>query len=143
MLAAALDVLALTPIFALTGIVVAAAFGGRIPRLREVGLDYLVEMLVGRSRLVVGGTTLCVCLAIGYFALAHAVRGQTFGEALCRIRLLTASAERPSLPRSLLRTMASLASLLLCGLGFIWIAFDAEKRGLHDWIAGTYVVLEK
>ena len=26
------------------------------------------------------------------------------------------------------------------GLGFIWIAFDSEKRGLHDWLAGTYVV---
>jgi uncharacterized RDD family membrane protein YckC len=25
-------------------------------------------------------------------------------------------------------------------LGYLWIAFDAEKRGLHDWIAGTYVI---
>jgi uncharacterized RDD family membrane protein YckC len=25
-------------------------------------------------------------------------------------------------------------------LGFLWIGFDSEKRGLHDWIAGTYVV---
>ena len=26
------------------------------------------------------------------------------------------------------------------GLGFAWIGFDREKRGLHDWLAGTYVV---
>jgi uncharacterized RDD family membrane protein YckC len=26
------------------------------------------------------------------------------------------------------------------GLGFIWIAFDAEKQGWHDKIAGTVVV---
>ena len=25
-------------------------------------------------------------------------------------------------------------------LGFLWIGFDSEKRGLQDWIAGTYVI---
>jgi uncharacterized RDD family membrane protein YckC len=25
-------------------------------------------------------------------------------------------------------------------LGFFWVGFDSEKRGLHDWIAGTYVI---
>jgi uncharacterized RDD family membrane protein YckC len=25
-------------------------------------------------------------------------------------------------------------------LGFLWVGFDSEKRGLHDWIAGTYVI---
>jgi uncharacterized RDD family membrane protein YckC len=25
-------------------------------------------------------------------------------------------------------------------LGFLWIGFDREKRGLHDWLADTYVV---
>jgi len=28
----------------------------------------------------------------------------------------------------------------LAGLGLLWIGFDREKRGLHDWIAGTYVI---
>jgi len=23
----------------------------------------------------------------------------------------------------------------------LWIGFDREKRALHDWVAGTYVVL--
>ena len=36
--------------------------------------------------------------------------------------------------------MAGLATL---GLGFLWIAFDSEKRGLHDWLSGTYVVKER
>jgi uncharacterized RDD family membrane protein YckC len=26
------------------------------------------------------------------------------------------------------------------GLGFLWIGFDSEKRGLQDWVSGTYVV---
>ena len=33
--------------------------------------------------------------------------------------------------------VAAAATLLL---GFLWIGFDSEKRGLHDWIAGTYVI---
>ncbi|HEY4989416.1 MAG TPA: AIR carboxylase family protein, partial [Opitutaceae bacterium] len=32
------------------------------------------------------------------------------------------------------------ASVLALGLGFIWIAFDREKQGWHDKIAGTVVV---
>ena len=30
--------------------------------------------------------------------------------------------------------------LAIAVLGFLWIAFDSEKRGWHDWLAGTYVV---
>ena len=35
------------------------------------------------------------------------------------------------------RTFLSLAAAFL---GFIWIAFDAEKQAWHDKIAGTIVV---
>ena len=38
------------------------------------------------------------------------------------------------------RTAGYLAGLATLSLGFLWIGFDAEKRGLHDWIAGTYVI---
>jgi uncharacterized RDD family membrane protein YckC len=31
-------------------------------------------------------------------------------------------------------------SFLVLGLGFLMIAFSREKQGLHDKIAGTYVV---
>jgi len=29
---------------------------------------------------------------------------------------------------------------LILGIGFLMIAFSGEKQGLHDKIAGTYVV---
>ena len=48
--------------------------------------------------------------------------------------------ERPSIVRSLVRTPAYLPSLVLLALGLLWIGFDREKRGLHDWLADTYVV---
>jgi uncharacterized RDD family membrane protein YckC len=44
----------------------------------------------------------------------------------------------------LLEAMARLttarAGAVTLGLGFLWIGFDSEKRGLHDWLSGTYVV---
>ena len=43
-------------------------------------------------------------------------------------------------PRALVRTAGYVVSVASLGLGFLWIAFDSEKRGLHDWMAGTYVV---
>ena len=42
--------------------------------------------------------------------------------------------------RTLLRTSGYVLSAVLFSLGFLWIGFDREKRGLHDWIAGTYVI---
>ncbi len=38
------------------------------------------------------------------------------------------------------RYFAYLASALPLGLGFIWIAFDRKKRGLHDLMCGTLVI---
>ncbi|HKI85113.1 MAG TPA: RDD family protein, partial [Thermoanaerobaculia bacterium] len=37
------------------------------------------------------------------------------------------------------RLVGYFVSGLIFGLGFLMIAFEASKRGLHDMIAGTYV----
>ena len=62
------------------------------------------------------------------------------GKRLVGVRVVTWYGEPPTLVRSLVRTFGYLLSAALLWLGFIWIGFDREKRGLHDWIAGTYVV---
>ena len=38
------------------------------------------------------------------------------------------------------RALSCFLSLAPAGLGFLWIAFDAEKQSWHDKIAGTVVV---
>jgi uncharacterized RDD family membrane protein YckC len=135
-----IDLLVLAPVFALLGLLLAAMFGGRVPRLRELGVDWAVELLLGRNPLALGGFALCAVVGMMYFTLFHAARGQTLGKQLLRLRVITKDGERPALLRSLGRTAAGLGSALLCSLGLIWIAFDREKRGLHDWLAGTWVV---
>jgi len=56
------------------------------------------------------------------------------------LKVIDVYGEPPSVTRSALRTLGYLAGLATLGLGFVWVGFDAEKRGLHDWIAGTYVI---
>jgi uncharacterized RDD family membrane protein YckC len=93
-----------------------------------------------------GGAAGPAALAMGaavaglYFFIFHALRGQTPGKRLLGVKVIDAWGERPSLGRAALRTVGYAASALLCSIGFLWIGFDREKRGLHDWLAGTYVV---
>ena len=51
--------------------------------------------------------------------------------------------EAPSTARYIARYVGYLISILLLGLGFIWIAFDRRKQGWHDKLAGTVVVRKK
>jgi len=43
-------------------------------------------------------------------------------------------------PTAIVRALGCFISIVVIGLGFIWIAFDPEKQGWHDKIAGTVVV---
>jgi uncharacterized RDD family membrane protein YckC len=89
---------------------------------------------------VLGGFALCTLIGLFYFVGFHAMRGQTLGQTLLGVEIITRVGQRPSVLRSLSRAAAAILSAVCASLGFIWIAFDREKRGLHDWLAGTYVV---
>jgi len=41
---------------------------------------------------------------------------------------------------AIVRALGCFLSLVVVGLGFIWIAFDDQRQGWHDKIAGTVVV---
>jgi uncharacterized RDD family membrane protein YckC len=88
------------------------------------------------------GLSLLAILGFLYFFIFHAVRGQTPGKRLMHARVVDGFGERPSLGRAFLRTLGYLPSALLLLLGFLWIGFDREKRGLHDRLADTYVILD-
>ena len=79
-------------------------------------------------------------LALLYVFLFVTLTGNTPGLRLFRARVINVYGDRPEWWRALLRCAGLLAALLLLGLGLLWIAFDREKRGLHDWLAGTYVI---
>jgi uncharacterized RDD family membrane protein YckC len=105
-----------------------------------LGLDVVVEALVSGHPMILGVLVAWSLLAFLYFFLFLAARGQTPGKRLVRARVITSSGTAPGPLRALGRTASYAVSGLLLSLGFLWIGFDRHKRGLHDWLAGTYVV---
>ena len=64
----------------------------------------------------------------------------TPGKMACGLKVVTADAGRVSYARALGRHFAEMLSGILIGIGYLMIAFDRQKRGLHDHICGTRVI---
>jgi uncharacterized RDD family membrane protein YckC len=66
--------------------------------------------------------------------------GQTPGKMLCGIAVVRRDGAPAGHGRALLRWLGGWIAAAPLGLGFAPALFGAERRGLHDWIAGTRVV---
>jgi len=75
-----------------------------------------------------------------YFTYFHGNTGQTPGKMLLGIQVLQANGERVTYGIAFLRWVGYIVSQLFLYLGFLWIGVDQNKRGWHDYIAGTVVI---
>ena len=66
--------------------------------------------------------------------------GQTIGSKLLNIRVIKTDGSDLSITQALVRYVGFVISALCLLIGLIWAAFDPNKQGWHDKIAGTYVV---
>ncbi len=67
--------------------------------------------------------------------------GATPGKILLDCRVVDArTLEKISIRNAFIRAAGYIISALPVYLGFIWIAFDKRKQGLHDKLAGTLVL---
>jgi uncharacterized RDD family membrane protein YckC len=74
--------------------------------------------------------------------LGWALFGATPGKFLLELRVVDAeTGERPRLRRAALRYLGYFVAAAPLGLGFVWIAWDPCKQGLHDKLAGTEVII--
>jgi uncharacterized RDD family membrane protein YckC len=82
---------------------------------------------------------------IGLVALFYGAfwtrRGQTLGMASWRLRVEREDGSLLTWGDSLRRLGAAVLSLVPCGLGFLWIAFDRNGRAWHDRLSSTRVVV--
>ncbi len=67
-------------------------------------------------------------------------RGQTPGKMAVGIKVIRTDSSPITWRYALLRCAGYIASVATLFIGFIWVAFDSCKQGLHDKIADTYVV---
>ena len=87
--------------------------------------------------------TFVVNLAINwtYHVVFIATKGQTLGKMALGIQVVDRQGNTPGIGAALLReTIGKFLSTIALLLGYLWVAWDKEKRGWHDHIAGTYVV---
>jgi uncharacterized RDD family membrane protein YckC len=77
-----------------------------------------------------------------YFGLFWSLSGQTLGHRVLRLRVIDPQGRPPRPWRAALRVLGHGLGLAAGTMGWLWVAFDREKRGLHDHLARTYVVRE-
>lgn len=69
--------------------------------------------------------------------------GGTIGKILTKIEIVNPKGERISFWRAFFRNQIGyIVSAMFLELGFIWIAVDKDKRGWHDQIADTFVIVK-
>ena len=85
---------------------------------------------------------LSIAFVIGflYFTLFWTWRGQTPGKMLIRVKVVRTNGEALSFERAALRFLGIIICFLTIYIGFIIVAFNIQKRGLHDTIADTCVI---
>lgn len=97
----------------------------------DLGEFFLYAAITGGAGLLVN--------AIYAVVMVGAVGG-TAGKLILGMRVVKVNGARVGYGRALGRFLASLISIVCLGLGYLWIAWDKDKRGWHDHIAGTKVI---
>jgi uncharacterized RDD family membrane protein YckC len=79
-------------------------------------------------------------VALAYFSALWAWKGTTIGGIVVGLKVVRVDGKPLTFPVSLIRSLAAAFSILVLFLGYLWIAWDPEKQGWHDKIAGTVVL---
>lgn len=84
---------------------------------------------------------LSTALAIAYYVFFTGYCGQTPGKMLLGLKVIRTDGRDIGYGRAFAREVpAKFLSGILLGIGYLMVAFDRRKQGLHDKIADTYVI---
>ncbi len=67
-------------------------------------------------------------------------KGTTVGGIICNLRVIRTDGTPLQFVDALVRGVTAILSLVVVGLGALWILKDPERQAWHDKIAGTFVV---
>jgi uncharacterized RDD family membrane protein YckC len=83
-----------------------------------------------------------VLLGLVYFVYFWSAsgHGQTLGMRVLNLKVIKTDGSMLTYTQAVIRYLGLFLSFLVVLIGVIWVAFDPEKQGWHDKIAGTYVV---
>jgi uncharacterized RDD family membrane protein YckC len=86
------------------------------------------------------GNFFALVIAGAYETLFLGKYGATLGKMACGLRVITSDGGKVSYARALGRHFAEYLSSLILGIGYLMVAFDDQKRALHDRICDTRVI---
>jgi uncharacterized RDD family membrane protein YckC len=114
---------------------------GLVATLVALGLSVLSVPDSTDSLLVALGGALYVAWNFAYFVVFWSTTGQTPGDRLMQIRVVSAKTGEPlTAARGVVRMVGVTLAAMPVLLGFLPILFDRNRRGLHDFIVGSVVV---
>lgn len=107
-----------------------------------VGIPSYALAVVVLQQGLAGRTAVQLLLSLIYFAYFWSApeKGQTLGMSLFNLHVVKADGSYLDASRAFIRWIGFFLSQSALGLGLLWAAFDANKQGWHDKIAGTYVI---
>ncbi len=79
-------------------------------------------------------------LALVYHVVLWAWKATTVGGLVCQLRVVRVDGGALQFSDSLVRGLATIVSVVVVGLGWLWILWDPRRQAWHDKISGTYVV---
>ena len=104
------------------------------PIKEALGLGELSSTLVA----VLAGL-LSVGIALFYFIGSWALVGQSLGQHLVGVRVVTVNGDRIGFWAAVVRFLGYFVSAILF-LGFLWVLVDDKRQGFHDKLARTVVL---
>jgi uncharacterized RDD family membrane protein YckC len=79
-------------------------------------------------------------IVAAYGAVMWKLRGTTVGGIVCGLKVVRLDGREIDWVTAIVRALSCFLSLVVVGLGFLWVAFDDERQSWHDKVAGTTVV---
>lgn len=138
--AALIDAAAITPVALLLTWLASSIAGVHLPASRHRSIDFWLDLLLTNHPAMWTAIGLFAAITVIYLALFQITMARTPGMRALKIRVIDVYGDPPAAGRALARSFGYLACVATLGLGFLWVGFDSERRGLHDWLSGTYVV---
>jgi uncharacterized RDD family membrane protein YckC len=109
-------------------------------RLAALSIDLILCVLVIKLIPWIPFRTPCLLLLASYGAVMWKLRGTTVGGSIFHLKVVRLDDRPLDWTATIVRALSCFLSLIVVGLGFLWVAFDTEKQSWHDKIAGTTVV---
>jgi uncharacterized RDD family membrane protein YckC len=109
-------------------------------RLAALVLDVILVVLVTQlGDLIDSGRAMFLGMLV-YHVGFWTWKQTTVGGMICHLRIVRADGAPLAFADALVRGLSAIFSVVVVGLGFLWIMRDPDRQAWHDKVAGTFVV---